>query len=40
MIKLSVNYFVKMPNITEGINNSNFFVLGNNRMQLTNELPS
>lgn len=40
MIKLSVNYFFKMPNIVEGINNSNFFLQGNNRMQLTNELPT
>lgn len=40
MIKLSVNYFLKMPNIIEGINNSNIFVQGKNRMQLTNELPT
>lgn len=40
MIKLSVKYFFKMPNIIEGINNSNIFVQGNNRMQLTNELPT
>lgn len=40
MIKLSVNYFFKMPNIIEGINNSKIFLQGNNRMQLTNELPT